>query len=512
MKETIKTRQIVIRTLESVILVITVLIAVLLVWIMAGSTAQSVADSPVLTALITLFVLLAIFIVVHVSLSWSGSGKEKAESTENMDARSRKDLQNQADRDDLTNVYNRRALMEYLNTIDPSSEYTVLLMNVDKFKDINEVYGYDFGDHVLQVIANELMNYMKDYNGFVARYGSDEFLIIFMGMKLSEGSELISHMRDIIHEPIRIGLASIIPTVCIGCAYSDGTSSAKEIVNRAEIAERDAKRLGRKSFVFFSKEMQSVVERTTDIKSKIQEAIQEDGFYMVYQPKVRADNKELTGYEALVRMKKYQISPAEFIPIAEENGWLRQIGRITTEKTIQQIAEWRKQDPAYDLPVSINFSSVQIRDEGYFYFVLDCLSKYQVPAGLLEIELTERVMLSYTTDVINLMNRFHTAGIRLAMDDFGTGYSSLSYLTQFPLDIIKIDRSFVSVNINDPKRRMLIADMIKLGHDLGTEIVVEGVETQQQYEYVRKMNADMIQGFYFSTPLLPEEAIAFQAA
>ena len=508
MKMTEKTRQKVIRTLEVVIPVVMAFIAVLIVCIFAarGTAAESIAESPAMVALITLFVVLAIFAGIHAFLL---RGRDAAENTIR---KVKQDLHSRADHDDLTNVYNRRALMEYLSTIDPASDYTVLLMNVDKFKDLNEVYGYDFGDHVLQVIADELTSYMKRYNGFVARYGSDEFLIIFRGVKLDEQSEAITHMRDIIHEPIRIGLASIIPTVCIGCAYSDGISSAKEIVNRAEIAERDAKQAGRKSFSLFSDRMQNTIERTTDIKNKIQEAIQEDGFYMVYQPKVRADTRKLAGYEALVRMKKYQISPAEFIPIAEENGWLRQIGRITTEKTIQQIAEWRKQDPSYDLPVSINFSSVQIRDQGYFYFILDCLAKYQVPAKLIEIELTERVMLSYTTDVINLMNRFHTAGIRLAMDDFGTGYSSLSYLTQFPLDIIKIDRSFVSVNINDPKRRMLIADMIKLGHDLGTEIVVEGVETPQQYEYVKEMDADMIQGFYFSTPLVPREAIAFRAA
>lgn len=344
-----------------------------------------ISETPGLAALLVLNIILACLIVLKAVLSrkWI-FGREDASAAK---------LKREVALDDLTSVYNRRALMKYVHKIEPESDYTVLLMNVDKFKDINEVYGYDFGDHVLQVIADELVNYMKAFQGFVARYGSDEFLIIFRGVKLSESSDAITHMRDIIHEPIKIGLASIIPTVCIGAAYSDGFSPAEEVVSRAEIAERAAKRIGRKSFVIFSEEMQKQVEEASDIRQKIKEAIADDGFYMLYQPKVRVRDQKVVGYEALVRMKKYSISPALFIPIAEENGWLREIGRITTEKTIQQIAYWRSQYPDYDLPVSINFSSIQIRDGGYLYFFLDTLAKYGVPANLVEIEITERIML-----------------------------------------------------------------------------------------------------------------------
>ena len=506
---TVQTRKTVLHTLRKVDTILTVMVSAVLVGVLFipdREVRSLIQDEPALIILITLDIVLMTFLFIT-----AYTAKDEYQYKEIGDLKINTSSKS-GGVDDLTNVYNRKALMEYVKTIDPASQYTVILMNVDKFKDINEVYGYRFGDHVLQVIAEELVNYMKEYDGIVARYGSDEFLIIFNGVMLSESSDAIIHMRDIIYEPIKIGLASIIPTVCIGTAYSDGKSSAQEIVNRAEIAERDAKRRGRKSFVIFSDEMQHLIEQTTDIKAKIQDAIDSDGFYMVYQPKVNTETKELTGYEALVRMKRYDISPAVFIPIAEENGWLREIGRITTEKTIKQISEWRMQDPSYHLPVSVNFSSVQIRDEGYLNFLLDCLARYNVPSSLVEIELTERVMLEYTADVINLMNRFHAAGIRLAMDDFGTGYSSLSYLTQFPLDIIKIDRSFVSTNINDPKHRKLIEDMIKLGHDLNTLIVVEGVETKQQYEYIKAMNADMIQGFYFSVPLVPDKAFTFKAA
>lgn len=417
----------------------------------------------------------------------------------------------EAKRDDLTGLFNRRAASEYIRSIPEGAEFTAIIMNVDKFKDINEIYGHDFGDHVLQVIARELLNYMKAYNGYVARFGSDEFLIIFRERRLSENSDEITHMRDIIHEPIKIGLANIIPTVCIGAAQSDGRSKPEQIVEHAEIAEHDSKQHGRKSFTMFSENLQDKIQKSMDVKVKIRDAIQNDGLYMVFQPKVDAQTRETVGYEALVRMRDHNISPAEFIPVAEENGWLREIGRITTQKTIEQIAAWRKQDPSYNLPVSINFSSVQIRDAGYFYFLLDMLTKYQVPSYLVEIEITERVMLEYTKETAALMNRFHAAGMRLAMDDFGTGYSSLSYLSQFPMDILKIDRSFVAANILDAKKRSLIRDMIRMGHDLNLQIVVEGVETKEQYTYIREMGADIIQGFYFSKPLPADEAIAFRA-
>lgn len=506
MKDAPKSGKTPLKILHYSALTIALLITALLILILVlpdREAIRGIRRAPALQLLAVLDILLAGLIILTAVLSRGRAHEGEDHSAE--------DLKKIVNRDDLTNVYNRRALMKYLATIDPGSEYTVLLMNVDKFKDINEIYGYHFGDHVLQVIAKELVNYMKAYEGFVARYGSDEFLIIFRGVKLSEDSDAITHMRDIIHEPIRIGLANVIPTVCIGAAYSDGSSSAAEIVNHAEIAERAAKRRGRKSFMMFSGEMQNQMAENLDVKRKIRDAIANDGFYMVYQPQVRASDKKLVGYEGLIRMKKYSILPDVFIPIAEENGWLREIGRITTEKMIAQIAEWRRIDPDYHLPVSINFSSIQIRDTDYFYFLLDTLVRYEVPSNLVEIEITERIMLEYTKDTIELMNRFHAAGVRLAMDDFGTGYSSLSYLTQFPLDVIKIDKSFLSSNIHDTRRRKLIQDMIKLGHDLNTKIVVEGVENEQQYEYVKEMEADIIQGYYFSPPLAPAEAIRFQA-
>jgi diguanylate cyclase (GGDEF)-like protein len=417
-------------------------------------------------------------------------------------------LQELTEHDDLTGLFNRHYALDYLRDLPRGSRFTLLMMNVDRFKDINDVYGTKFGDYVLTSISRELKRYLADCHGFAARYGSDEFLILFMDAHYTEDSIEIRQMREIIHEPIRIGMASIIPTVCIGCAYSDGYTAPLDILARAEVAARTAKKNGKKVFLTFTGEMLQQHKMEVDIRRNIRSAIEEDGFYMVYQPKVDIATMQVCGFEALVRMQNSSLSPAQFIPIAEEIGLLREIGRITTQKTIRQIAQWMCEGYRV-LPVSINFSSVQIRDTGYFNYLTALLREHQVPTDLIQIEVTERIMVEFTQEAIELMNRFHNAGFKLLLDDFGTGFSSLSYLNHLPLDVIKIDKSFLDASMLDHKKQTLMRDIIRLGHDLGNTITVEGVETRVQFEHLKAMEADTIQGYYFSRPLPPEKAIVF---
>lgn len=419
------------------------------------------------------------------------------------------DLREAAERDDLTNLFNRSTAIRYIDSLPLTEEYTIMMLNIDHFKDINEVYGHDFGDNVLKEVAAKLQEFLQPLNAYIARSGSDEFVVVMRGSRLTVNSEFVVSMRDIVHVPIHIGTASIIPTVCIGVSYSDGKASGEEILVRADIALREAKRNGRANVYVFTEEMQQKVDNEVEVKRRIQEAMKNDLFYMLYQPKVSTETLEVVGYEALVRMRDSEISPAIFIPVAEENGWLREIGRVTTEKAICQIGEWKKAGKKVT-PVSINFSSVQIRDTGYFDFLIDMLHKYDVPPEMVEIEITEHVLFEFTSESIALLNRLHTIGIRLLMDDFGTGYSSLSYLTNLPLDVIKIDKSFLNDNIVTENKRAMMEDIIQLGHDLGMEITIEGVETRSQYDYMKEMHADTIQGFFFSKPLPPDQAISFK--
>jgi EAL domain-containing protein (putative c-di-GMP-specific phosphodiesterase class I) len=206
-------------------------------------------------------------------------------------------------------------------------------------------------------------------------------------------------------------------------------------------------------------------------------------------------------------MKEPGLYPGQFIPVIEKNGWIWKIGRITTELVIKQLAEWR--DAGHELhPVSVNYSSAQLSDEGYTEFIEKLLDKYDIPAKYLEIEITEGLFLDNDDRAADLFALFAEMGIRLLMDDFGTGYSSLGYLTYIPVDVIKLDKSLVDTYLVDGKDAF-INDVIRLVHDLDKEMIIEGVEEQWQYDKLREFGADTIQGYFFSKPLPADEAIVF---
>ena len=232
--------------------------------------------------------------------------------------------------------------------------------------------------------------------------------------------------------------------------------------------------------------------------------LENDGFFMLYQPQVDVMSRRLVGFEALARAKRRDLPPGKFIPIAEKNGLIWKIGRVTTELVVRQIAAWRDAGKAL-YPVSINFSSMQLSDEGYLSFLKALLERYRVPAGLVEIEITESCFVGKTDYAINLFEQFKAMGITLLMDDFGTGYSSLGYLT---VDVIKLDKSIVDIYLL-PGKDHFVQNVIRLVHDLGKKNIIEGVETQDQARRLKELGADIIQGYYYSKPIPPESAIDF---
>lgn len=271
-----------------------------------------------------------------------------------------------------------------------------------------------------------------------------------------------------------------------------------------------AKQQGLNKTFFYSREL---LEKETEeklISEIIMEALDNDGFFMVYQPKVDVQTLKLTGYEALIRMKTSGIGPGQFIPIAEKKGWIWRIGRISTELVVKQLAQWR--DEGFTLyPVSINYSSNQLSDEGYVEFLEELLAKYDIDPKYVEIEITEGVLIKQTIQANELFKRFGDLGIRLLMDDFGTGYSSLGYLTYIPVDVVKLDKSLVDNYLVEGKAHF-IDDVIRLVHDLKKEMTIEGVEEKWQYLRLKDFGADTIQGYYFSKPLPADDAIRFTPA
>lgn len=235
-----------------------------------------------------------------------------------------------------------------------------------------------------------------------------------------------------------------------------------------------------------------------------------DGFYMVYQPQVDIQKGTVSGTEALVRLKKEQISPGLFIPVAEKEGFIRRIGRITTRLVIEQIVRWREAgEPLY--PVSINYSSSQLGDAGYVDYLLGLMKKNHIPSSLIKLEFTESMFFKNNHVTKQLLKKLQDAGISLSLDDFGTGYSSLKYLTYIPVDYLKLDKSIIDSYLTEEahEKEYFIRDIISLAHDLGKKIVVEGVETAWQAKRLKAFGCDIIQGYYYSRPLSPEEIATF---
>ena len=424
---------------------------------------------------------------------------------------SQEDLRYQAEYDEELGIMNRRTAGEYLRqNLMPNQVYSIVMIDIDDFKELNESYGHQVANSILQYLVAILMSLGSKDEWLIARYGGDEFLLMIPKEQLTATHPTTEKILNAIREPIPLGDETISITASMGISNSDGVTVPEQHVINSEIALYEAKARGRNGAFLFGDEMKERMREENNIKAKLLEAFDNDGFYMLYQPQINAKTKLVSGYEALVRMKEPGMYPGKFIPVAERSGWIWRIGRITTELAIRQLAAWRNAGEELH-PVSVNFSSNQLNDHGYIDFIAELLKKYDVPAHFLEIEITEGLFLEKSALADQVFKRFKSLGIRLLMDDFGTGYSSLGYLTYIPVDVIKLDKSLVDAYLVDGKDSF-IRNIIHLMHDLGKEMIIEGVEEVWQFERLREFGADTIQGYYFSKPIPASEAITFKVS
>lgn len=419
------------------------------------------------------------------------------------------ELQHQAKYDEVLDIYNRRTITEWLhNTMGKGDVYSVIIIDIDNFKMLNENYGHSLADSILQYLVAMIRGLAEDGGWKLARFGGDEFLIVIPNERISMDCESIKALFDVLRSPIPLGDETLAITASMGASCSDEITAPDQHIINAEGAMYEAKVRGKNGLVIYDDDMKKKAQEEIVIKEKLQHAFDNDGFFMLYQPQIDAQTKKVSGYEALVRMKEPGIYPGQFIPVAERSGWIWRIGRITTELVIKQLAAWR--DEGKELhPVSVNYSSNQLNDHGYVGFVEDLLKKYDIPPNLLEIEITEGLFLEKSALADEIFRRFKDLGIRLLMDDFGTGYSSLGYLTYIPVDVIKLDKSLVDTYLVDGKDSF-IKNIIHLMHDLDKEMIIEGVEEEWQFNRLREFGADTIQGYFFSKPIPADEAIVFQ--
>lgn len=428
------------------------------------------------------------------------------------DARiARSDLQWHVEHDFLTGLMDWRTLLRKINdsALEKKESYAIILADIQNFKSINETFGHNAGDILLVMITEKLKQAAPEPACLLSRYGGDEFMIVVRGRLLRENDPFLLKITSLFNEPVQIGQDTIVPSAVLGYANSDGTLSPEQVILNADVALNHAKHSHRKAAIFYSSELKQELSREVSVRAAIHDALLHDGFRMVYQPQVDTFSGKTTGYEALVRMPSAGISPGIFIPVAETSGLIRQIGRITAEKTIAQIALWKAQGEELH-PVSINFSSVQIGDTCFPDFLKKTMEKYDVDPSLVELEITERFAMDGSREAKGMLKAFASLGIRLLLDDFGTGYSSLGSLKNIPVSIVKIDKSFVDNYLVDGED-CFVKDVITLVHDLGRTVIVEGVESREQYERLKAFGADAIQGYYFSKPLNPDDIPSFKA-
>ena len=450
---------------------------------------------------IALVLVALVLVLIFAMLGYRRSIRDTREIIE-----SRNDLQHRFYHDQLTGLPNLQWMGEYSDdALKGRKVKTLIKIDIDDFNDINDSYGHSTGDKVIIEFAKRLQSLNTP---LLVHPSADEFILGFEHVIKTDGTRLES-IREVIRRPFKFDDYDITVSACLGIAGRIGDMSTSELLSAADLAIRNAKESsGKNSTVFYTSEMRDEVESKIKITDKLREAIDNESLIVLYQPQVDVKTLDVCGYEALVRFENNEYYPNEFIPIAEMSGLVIEIDRLVTRKVIQQLATWKKRHKRLR-PVSINYSATQLKDESYIDFVEGLLKEHDVSPTLLKIEITESMLIDRKDQANKLFNRLKKAGIQIALDDFGTGYTSLSRMSTIPADVIKIDKSLVDTYIQ-PGKESFFDNLTKLIHGVGKKIIVEGVETEEQFKICAKLGCDIVQGFYFSKPVLPERAAQYE--
>ncbi len=414
--------------------------------------------------------------------------------------------------DPLTGLYNRTYFMQNLEQRiahhgNVTGVVVLMFLDLDQFKKINDTLGHKAGDQLLCEVANRLTRVTRE-SDLIGRWGGDEFVVVFSGELTEEdATNKANDILSVMREPFELTGNTLKVLISIGIALSeDGRLSGDRLLQHADIAMYQAKQNGRNRYRLFTEEMEQVAKLNFQIETAIPEAISNNQFFMHYQPKVSCLTNEVVGFEALLRWKHPEygnIAPNEFIPVIEGSSLIIDVGEWVISTVIEQLATWRQQGQTL-LPIAINISGHHLHAKSLVPFIQSLLLQHDIQPELIEVEITEGAITGNTEESIASMAALKSINIKLSVDDFGTGYSSLSYLKKFPVDILKIDRTFVSeCNSNKEDAAICIA-IITLAKSLGLQTVAEGVETAEQLAFLKKYDCDVYQGFYFSHPLSDE--------
>jgi diguanylate cyclase (GGDEF)-like protein len=421
--------------------------------------------------------------------------------------------------DSLTGLPNRSLLIEELQTClnrvksDSNYLFAVLFLDCDRFKIVNDSLGHLVGDKVIIAIAKRLQSCLSAEDT-LARLGSDEFTIIIRNIQ--DISDAINGARTINQElqlPLKIEAYDVFINVSIGIAMGNAAYEKPEhILRDADIAMYQAKKLGNAHYQVFESSMRDHVLKRLQLETDLRLAVQNQEFYLNYQPIISLCTGKMAGFEALVRWQHPQqgfISPGEFIPMAEETGLIVPIGIWVLREACQTMQSWVEKFPELKLHISVNLSVKQFRQPNLIEAIDQILAETKLNSEYLKLEITETAIMDNAESANRLLKQLRTRKIKLSLDDFGTGYSSLSYLHRFHLDTLKIDRSFIG-NISDDRESLEIVEaIVTLAHQLKMDVVAEGVETLMHFNQLRTLGIEFGQGYFFAKPLDAESAEAF---
>lgn len=434
--------------------------------------------------------------------------------------------------DSLTGLPNRLFFKERLehalnHARRHKKQLAVLFVDLDRFKRINDTLGHSVGDKLLKGFAEKLEWCIRDtdsvtrtppaeFSGTISRLGGDEFIVLLTEIRNEiDVAKIAKRVLNELSQPFALDSYEVFVTASIGIAVypADGTD-CDTLLKNADTAMYHAKDQGRNNFQFYTESMNASAFERLILESSLRRALEKEEFRLYFQPQLDMARNVITGVEALIRWNHPElgvVSPGEFIPIAEEAGLIIPIGEWVLRTACRQIKSWAGAGMP-PMTVAVNISSRQFRQQSLLSTVAEAVKELGPEAGLLKLELTESTIMQGVEETVDILREFKSMGLGVLIDDFGTGYSSLSYLKRFPLDALKIDRSFVKDVTHDPDDANITKAIIALSHSLNLRVIAEGVETKEQFEFLKENGCDEMQGYLFSKPLPADELEKFVSA
>ena len=424
--------------------------------------------------------------------------------------------------DALTGLPNRVLFRERLDRCfartkdDPDFQFALLYLDLDNFKLVNDSLGHESGDRLLGSVARRLESVMRSNDSFISRLGGDEFAIILMDIQSPAEAETVANrIISSVNAPISLGSGrEIFASVSVGIGISwAGCKDPVEILQAADTAMYRAKAYGKSCYRVFDPVMREDATKRLEIESELRHAVERNELFLHYQPIVDIHDGCPVGFEALARWTHPRlgpISPADFIPIAEDTGLISQIGYQVLQKACRQMAAWRLVEPKFnDLQVSVNLSNRQLRDDGMIDQIEGLLAETNLRPEELRLEITESTIMENPEEGASILSGLRQRGVKVAIDDFGTGYSSLASIHNLSPDVVKIDRSFVDKLTTSIDKQTIVGAIIAVADGLGLDVVAEGVETEAQLRMLASMGCEYSQGFLFSRPLAADDLLEF---